>query len=535
MALRMMQITKRAMILLSATAYIWWICQESAWLSALPLAAIGSSTQSSSLSYAVTAHPVLKNTIRPGELPGYTGWARPTTTLANSFRIHRPYPISAQAGSRWTCSVHCSHALCATGGSLFYTRAYGPSVLPGLITDHHNGTYDVTFLPMDEGLYTVEVVLTFSTPPPFAAFPLPKFSEPGYEGYQLPEFPISLVVETADTSSARARLAAEDGSLPLCTMSDLLESSPTSGIETGRWLVHDKIIERVFNISKSTNEVTLDGYRRGDNSLGIKMDFYPAECSLLSEAECKDRAYVKKALQESKRDNSRELHLLMIGDSNMRIQSEMARDENFLLSNGPDRITYISTHGGLYTALPSVASHLAQIFDYDKDRNTDHVVIFNSGLQELVYFCGSNYFGVDLTIRDRGTGPCTDAYRRVVTEFVELIQQIPSILTIFQTTPAAWPKWGLYGGLWPAEVLQPMPYCPDFVDHFNQIVWQILKQKEIMTMDAYFLTLSRPDHREVLTASGHELSARLAHAGPEVYTVLVRMWTSMIHERLKVF
>jgi hypothetical protein len=58
------------------------------------------------------------------------------------------------------------------GGSLFYVRAYGPAILPGLVMDHRNGTYDVILHPMDEGIYTVEVVLTYFNPPPFSDFPM---------------------------------------------------------------------------------------------------------------------------------------------------------------------------------------------------------------------------------------------------------------------------------------------------------------------------------------------------------------------------
>jgi hypothetical protein len=41
--------------------------------------------------------------------------------------------------------------------------------------------HDVTFLPFDQGLYTVEVVLVFSSHPPWSDFPVQQ--EPAYEGY----------------------------------------------------------------------------------------------------------------------------------------------------------------------------------------------------------------------------------------------------------------------------------------------------------------------------------------------------------------
>jgi hypothetical protein len=139
----------------------------------------------------------MSRSLYPGELPGYTGWPRPATTLAGSFEIVRPCKVNTKVSTNWTCSVHCSHELCNQGGSLFYLRAYGPAIIPGLVADHLNGTYDFTFLPLDEGRYTVEVVLTFSHPPPFSVFPLEKFTEPLYEGYMLLVFHFSYQQEIA--------------------------------------------------------------------------------------------------------------------------------------------------------------------------------------------------------------------------------------------------------------------------------------------------------------------------------------------------
>jgi hypothetical protein len=77
--------------------------------------------------------------LRPGDLPGYTGWARPFDTLAGSFRPpvrNAPAPTARNVTVRIEC-VASSH--CGSGGSLFYVRAFGPSVLPGSVTDHSNG------------------------------------------------------------------------------------------------------------------------------------------------------------------------------------------------------------------------------------------------------------------------------------------------------------------------------------------------------------------------------------------------------------
>lgn len=97
---------------------------------------------------------------------------------------------------------------------------------------------------------------------------------------------------------------------------------------------------------------------------------------------------------------------------------------------------------------------------------------------------------------------------------------IPSLLTVFQTTTAAWPKWGNYGVSWPANSTQPMPFVADFVMHFNELAWGVMRDRNIPVMDAYWLTSSRPDHRE--STISNNLAAALAHAGPDVYAVLVR-------------
>ena len=115
----------------------------------------------------------------PGELPGYTGWARPEHTLAGFFTItsistHRP-----RVGDEFSISLWChQNEDCSKGKSLFYLRAYGPSVIPGIIKNEGRGKYTAVFTFPDAGVYTVEVVLTFSSPPSMEEFPLQGADEP---------------------------------------------------------------------------------------------------------------------------------------------------------------------------------------------------------------------------------------------------------------------------------------------------------------------------------------------------------------------
>jgi hypothetical protein len=57
---------------------------------------------------------------------------------------------------------------CAASSLFFCT--YDCLFFTGLVTDH-NGTYD-TFLPFDQGLYTVQICLGVSTHPPWSDFPV---------------------------------------------------------------------------------------------------------------------------------------------------------------------------------------------------------------------------------------------------------------------------------------------------------------------------------------------------------------------------
>jgi hypothetical protein len=480
-----------------------------------------------------------KKSLYPGELPGYTGWARPATTLAGSFQIARPCNLNSIVGTNWTCSVHCSHEACHQGGSLFYLRAYGPAMLPGLVADHRNGTYDFTFLPLDEGSYTVEVVLTFSHPPPFSAFPLEKFTEPVYEGYMLPGFPL-LVSAVGYGSSDTAAVSLPEEPLPVCTKSDILESSPYSAVDNGRWVVKEKMIERSFSLSNHFRNASLDGYQRGTNSLGIHMEYRPTKCALLDEATLKDGQTLAKCVQPhhgnyqgSKPKPKRRLQIVLVGDSNMNVQAELVDKENFL--GLAPRFSYIGNQGGINNAdvIAYVKERVSRLLEKDalQDTPTSYFVIFNSGLHDIKQLCGGSAdFGMQIDYEARGDARCVDTYRRRLKEFAQELQTLPSVLTVFQTTPAAWPKWGVYGATWPPNVTQPLPFISDFAHYFNEIAWEVMRELDIPIMDAYWITHSRPDHRE--STETNTLAGKLAHAGPEVYDVLVRKWMMMILETL---
>jgi hypothetical protein len=168
--------------------------------------------------------------------------------------------------------------------------------------------------------------------------------------------------------------------------------------------------------------------------------------------------------------------------------------------------------------------------DRDAGVSFFHVVIFNSGLHDILQLCGSEHFGHNINFTARGDARCIDTYRQRLRELARVMKEFPSALTVFQTTTAAWPKWGLYGVTWPLGMKQSLPFDTTFAEKFNDVAWEVMKEFDIPVMDTYWLTLSRPDHREV--TANHSLPKKLAHAGPEVYSVLVRKLAMMILETI---
>lgn len=119
-------------------------------------------------------------------------------------------------------------------------RAFGRPLLPGTVHDHGDGRYTITILPHDVGAYTVKVVLTIYQKPDFDSMPVPgKVGEPCYEGFMLPGFPITFLAVEANSNQPSSS-SQQQLSVPRCTARQLLETSPTSALETGRWLVVNK-------------------------------------------------------------------------------------------------------------------------------------------------------------------------------------------------------------------------------------------------------------------------------------------------------
>jgi hypothetical protein len=450
-------------------------------------------------------HDELSNgrVLSSGDLPGYTGWVRPSETLAGWFEVLENAPATVAAGNYWNVSVICRHPLCQQGGALFYIRAYGRSVLPGEVHDHRDGIYDISIMFADPGPHVVEVVLTFSTTPGMDKFPLDTdTAEPGYEGYLLPGFPLTVTV-TSETIPASSRR---------CGLSDLTSNSTRSAIDHGRWLVVTKQASRRDRDNTTASaklQAVREGYQSGLNSIGIQMEYVPYNCLLPQQHDLREE------LLSSKKTSR--LHVVFIGDSNM-IKQHRIFDK---LSTGMPT-TLISTSEGLVVRLPEIQESL-RLLQEKASPNEKFMILFNAGLHDISLLCSRKWSGKRVEyIHDSVS--CGEHYRQSLIQLVDLIRSFPAELAVFQTTTAGWIKWGNFGFAWDPARVQTLPLDTSSCAYFNEIAWSVMKEADIPVLDSYWLTLARPDHRE--SGDNNAIGAHLVHAGPQVYDSLVRQWVT---------
>jgi hypothetical protein len=293
-----------------------------AWLDVIEI----KSTTTSTMEHPRTTSHLGVNTHRhdpialvPGELPGYTGWARSEETLAGSFSITSISNLEPTLSETFSVKVQCKgHEDCSQGTSLFFLRAYGPTLLSGLVENHQkaDGKYTMTFQFQDPGMYTVEVVLAFSNPQPFDMFPLATDqSEPGYEGYLLPGFPLQIYVQDPVTKTYSG-----SSSLPMshCTFHHLTETSTISALSKARWKVLGKANGPGYESKTlNNNKISEAGYKANINSIGLQMDYdYGPNCTLYSPNDFTKPGRSHPFHQCEEKD----LHIIYIGDSVMRLQ-----------------------------------------------------------------------------------------------------------------------------------------------------------------------------------------------------------------------
>ena len=131
--------------------------------------------------------------ISTASLPGYTGWARPSHTLAGGFKLTG---IHMRARRTLCLQFSCILPQCSDGGAVLYSRAYGPSLRAAeQVLDHRNGSYSILVHITQPGQWHVEVVLEYSSSPDASCvLPVCADSTPPYEGYPLPGSPFEVQI-----------------------------------------------------------------------------------------------------------------------------------------------------------------------------------------------------------------------------------------------------------------------------------------------------------------------------------------------------
>ncbi|KAL7559403.1 hypothetical protein ACA910_008023 [Epithemia clementina (nom. ined.)] len=506
--------------------------------------------------------------ILPGELPGYTGWARPVHSLVDHYRLDRVSPSSStrrrRVGQAVRIVVTCPVRQCAHGGAWFYTRAYGPALLPATTLDHGNGTYTFSIYPHDPGMYHVEIVLAFSKTINMTQVPMDgRLGEPSFEGFLLPGFPISFAVVDDDNNNnnnknngAKTTNKVPGPAKKICHSNQILQRSDDYPLTFARWVVTSRTRHNAFSlrdlmVPKGTNpnkkltslakyeNISLEGYQYSDNSVGFHMDYVPNSCDIQSLSNLTKVRTWTNAIQTSKLQISQtsKIHFLFFGDSNIRNQYNFFRDHVYksLLRQDPNGVvrlfnfSYVDVMKFWDDTWEKSKEHFVSITG--QFPNDHFIVVYNLGLHDLNNRC--TLFGQATGRVSATAGPCLPYYKDDVTTMTRLVASTPSLVKLWQSTTAGWHKWGVYGVAWPQKQGQKFPKDPNMCHYFNQVAWDVVKEHDMQVMDTFWLTLPRADHREVIDRDASRTSYKLVHFGPEVYSSLVRQILMIALEAIK--
>lgn len=516
-----------------------------------------------SSSSTIKSAPLL--TLAAGELPGYTGWARPSETFAASVNILDPFQDTGRVGESWKATIRCG--MCSQDKQMwFYVRAYGPSIISGRVSQIENKheigrLYHLTLQPfLDPGVYVVELVVAFSAVPSLSSFPLRNQSSPGYEGYLVPGFPMYVSVSEAITSHTP---------LPLCSVSQLcreIDSASTRLQQTppthARWKVTKS--NRLSASGGSQKSVTLSGYQQSLNSIGVQLQYERNDCEISPRTpkqrvkilnSCVDQMLKTRSATFNEAMSSRSsnvaLEIVLIGDSVLRLQKELVELWIQQSMNAPEtiKVTFAELYGGIIRCSRIGSTTRKSILDlFEPTSNHRRVVLWNSGMHDIHRLCG-NEWSEDresyLSNKEMGMS-CRDLYKSVaLPELWATIEAIPSVSFIgFMTTTAAWPKFGNYGVGWDPSKEQSLPLDSGFVDEFNRLAVDFLQAVVtkkgrsstpviLLKDDHFWMTLSRPDNREVGSSNANRnIGKKMSHPGAEVIEAMVNIWLMLIAQWL---
>jgi len=365
--------------------------------------------------------------------------------------------------------------------------------------------HEISIPFVDQGVYWLEVVVTFSDAIPLKVYPLDRrTAEPTYEGYLVPGFPRQV------TFGKYALPKQEDR---LCTYQDISITSPYS--QVGRWVL-DPLPANV------TKEISLGGYHQGTHSLGLNMHYqYSSNCQIPSNLP----------------DVSNHLHLVLVGDSVTRLTYHRFLDRFSLFQNASDplQVTLLCTSGGMHVTTAKLMEELRN----RTQGNQRVLVVFNAGMHEIAQLCSRKWFPersandqVRNFTEDHGQYSCIDHYLHLRSFFFQSLKQDLQNSTfshriVWQTTTASWPKWGNFGFAWPPDEGHYYPMSPDAVYDLSQH----LDLQQHPSVDAYWMTLARPDHRQVDLQQS--IGRHLVHPGPQVLDALVNQALILLHDFVK--
>jgi len=412
--------------------------------------------------------------LAPGELPGYTGWARPSSTVAHEFFVN-DFSTTLQAGDSWSAILHCKRE-CPS--AWFYVRAYGPSILAGSVEQQTSGDYRAYVSLYDPGSYTIEVIVTFSRPPRIHSFP--NNGDYAYEGYSVPGFPKIVQVDGSPEPQ---------DSLSPCSVAQL--TSPAQG----RWRVTN--MNRITTGQQPYEEQPLYAYQYSYSSLGFQASWQRTDCGIVRESVCQDN------------------ELLLIGDSTMRLQKDFL--EQFM------SVTYVELYGGTLQSLRMTGPNATAIRAAATNKP---FIIWNTGLHDIHRLCGKEWQDnrKEYLTEQELQLSCLELYRKALTELWNLIKVIPAKKVAFSLTQASWPKYGNFGVQWDPVAIQKLPLDASFVHRFNTEAIELLAEfgATVLHDGSYNMTYSRPDHRQVTRKA--DIGNKLSHAGKEVIEELGWVW-----------
>ena len=446
--------------------------------------------------------------VKPGSLPGYTGWARPSESLAGYFRLvagEKSIPRQIQT-NRLEFLLEChGHPNCQSkSNSKFFVRAYGPTITVGAVSRNEEGFYRVEIDLPEVGLYTVEVVLLFSNAERTEEFPLlSNQTASAYEGYPVHGFPIVVRVQSRSPQGAGQ-----------CRLSDMIEDTFDQGRQKGYWIIP--------NHQGTTNmkEVEMHDPQEAKHEVSENS----AHHLIYQRTGCTLPGHSAKILSCFSQGST---HFILIGDSVMRLQRNWflkytENVENF-------RISLIELYGGFLRSELLTGPKVEQRIQEIQRRFPDdqYVIVYNTGMHDIHRLCDATWEDDRKTyLHSDSDQSCTGWYKTILVSLSNAIIRAKADVRLFQSTSGAWPKYGNSGVSWP-DTFQRLPLDASFIQDFNRIAFSaihdspdIQERNKIQIVDGFWMSYSRPDNREE-----GEIGKKLSHPGDEVIAAMVEQWS----------